>query len=89
MLRTGGLGGARAQRASGVDVVTVAPITLEYLNLRAKLFLLHIPHRGTAPWLTNLIASQVDTSFTGSTVVLPDVRAGRLHSRSVRRMPRR
>jgi tripartite-type tricarboxylate transporter receptor subunit TctC len=62
---------------------SAAHITMEYLKLRAQLFLLHIPYRGTAPSLTDLIAGQVDTTFTGSTVVLPHVRAGRLRALAV------
>jgi tripartite-type tricarboxylate transporter receptor subunit TctC len=62
---------------------SAAHITMELLKLRAKLFLLHIPYRGTAPSINDLIASQVDTTFTGSTVVLPHVRAGRLRALAV------
>ncbi len=62
---------------------SAAHITMEYLKLRAKLFMLHIPYRGTAPSVTDLIAGQVDTTFTGSTVVLPHVRSGRLRALAV------
>lgn len=62
---------------------SAAHITMEYLKLRGRLFMLHIPYRGTAPSLNDLIASQVDTSFTGSTVVLPHVRSGRLRALAV------
>jgi len=62
---------------------SAAHITMEYLKLRAQLFLLHIPYRGTAPSLTDLIAGQVNATFTGSTVVLPHVRSGRLRALAV------
>jgi tripartite-type tricarboxylate transporter receptor subunit TctC len=62
---------------------SAAHITMELLKLRARLFLLHIPYRGTAPSINDLIAGQVDTTFTGSTVVLPHVRAGRLRALAV------
>ncbi len=69
---------------------SAAHITMEYLKLRARLFLLHIPYRGTAPSVSDLIAGQVDTTFTGSTVVMPHIRSGRLRALAVgsaRRLP--
>ena len=62
---------------------SAAHITMEYLKLTAKLFLLHIPYRGTAPSINDLIASQVDTTFTGATAVLSHVRSGRLRALAV------
>ncbi len=62
---------------------SAAHITMEYLKLRAKLFLLHIPYRGTAPSINDLIAGQVDCTFTGSTAVLSHVRSGRLRALAV------
>jgi tripartite-type tricarboxylate transporter receptor subunit TctC len=60
-----------------------AHITFEYLKLRAKVFLLHIPYRGTAPSVTDLLAGQVDCTFTGSPAVLPHIRSGRLRALAV------
>ena len=62
---------------------SAAHITFEYLKLRAKIFLLHIPYRGTAPSVTDLIAGQVDATFTGAPAVLPHVRSGRLRALAV------
>ncbi len=62
---------------------SAAHITFEYLKLRARLFLLHIPYRGTAPAVTDLIAGQVDATFTGAPAVLPHVRSGRLRALAV------
>jgi tripartite-type tricarboxylate transporter receptor subunit TctC len=62
---------------------SAAHITMEYLKLTARLFLLHIPYRGTAPSINDLIAGQVDTTFTGATAVLSHVRAGRLRALAV------
>ena len=62
---------------------SAAHITFEYLKLRAKLFLLHIPYRGTAPSVTDLIAGQVDATFTGAPAVLPHVKSGRLRALAV------
>ena len=62
---------------------SAAHITFEYLKLRAKVFMLHIPYRGTAPSITDLIAGQVDATFTGAPAVLPHVRSGRLRALAV------
>ena len=62
---------------------SAAHITFEYLKLRTRTYLLHIPYRGTASSVTDLIAGQVDATFTGSPAVLPLVRAGRLRALAV------
>jgi tripartite-type tricarboxylate transporter receptor subunit TctC len=62
---------------------SAAHITFESLKLRAKIFMLHIPYRGTAPSVTDLIAGQVDATFTGSPAVLPHVKSGRLRALAV------
>ena len=62
---------------------SAAHITFEFLKLRAKLFMLHIPYRGTAPSVTDLIAGQVDATFTGAPAVLPHVKSGRLRALAV------
>lgn len=69
---------------------SAAHITFEYLKLRARLFMLHIPYRGTAPSVSDLLAGQVDATFTGAPAVLPLVRGGRLRAlavSSVQRIP--
>jgi len=62
---------------------SAAHITFEYLKLRSKIFMLHIPYRGTAPSVTDLISGQVDATFTGAPAVLPHVRSGRLRALAV------
>ena len=62
---------------------SAAHITFEYLKLRAQVFMLHIPYRGTAPSINDLIAGQVDATFTGAPAVLPHVRGGRLRALAV------
>ncbi len=62
---------------------SAAHITFEYLKLRTKIFMLHIPYRGTAPSVTDLIAGQVDATLTGAPAVLPHVRSGRLRALAV------
>lgn len=62
---------------------SAAHITFEYFKLRTRIFMLHIPYRGTAPSIQDLIAGQVDATFTGSPAVLPHVRSGRLRALAV------
>ena len=62
---------------------SAAHITFELLKLRARIFMLHIPYRGTAPSINDLIAGQVDSTFTGTPAVLPHVKAGRLRALAV------
>jgi tripartite-type tricarboxylate transporter receptor subunit TctC len=62
---------------------SAAHISFEYLKLKAGFFMLHIPYRGTAPSVTDLLGGQVDATFTGAPTVLPHVRNGRLRALAV------
>ncbi len=62
---------------------SAAHITFEYLKLKTGVFMLHIPYRGTAPSITDVIAGQVDCTFTGSTAVMTHVKSGRLRALAV------
>jgi tripartite-type tricarboxylate transporter receptor subunit TctC len=62
---------------------SAAHITFEYLKLKAKIFLLHIPYRGTAPSVTDVLAGQVDCTFTGAPAVIPHIKSGRLRAIAV------
>ena len=62
---------------------SAAHIAMESLKLRAGIFMSHIPYRGTAPSVQDLIGGQVDATFTGSPAVLPHLRSGRLRALAV------
>jgi len=62
---------------------SAAHITFEFLKLRSGIYMVHIPYRGTAPSVTDLLAGQVDATFTGSPAVIPHVRSGRLRALAV------
>jgi tripartite-type tricarboxylate transporter receptor subunit TctC len=53
-------------------------LTGELFRSRFGLDLLHVPYKGTAPAVTDLIAGQVSMTIDGLTVQLPHIRAGRL-----------
>jgi tripartite-type tricarboxylate transporter receptor subunit TctC len=62
---------------------SAAHITFEALKLKTKTFVSHIPYRGTAPSISDLIGGQVDCTFTGAPTVIPHVRSGRLRALAV------
>jgi tripartite-type tricarboxylate transporter receptor subunit TctC len=62
---------------------SAAHIAFESLKLRTGVFVTHIPYRGTAPSVTDLLGGQVDATFTGITAVLPHIRSGRLRALAV------
>ena len=57
---------------------SAAHITFEYLKLRTRTFLLHIPYRGTAPSVTDLIAGQVRLMFDGLPAAAGNIHTGKL-----------
>jgi tripartite-type tricarboxylate transporter receptor subunit TctC len=67
---------------------SAAHITFEYFKQRAGIYMAHIPYRGTAPSVTDLLGGQVDATFTGSPAVLPHVRSGRLRALAVSSLTR-
>lgn len=62
---------------------SAAHITFELLKLKTQVFMLHIPYRGTAPSVGDVLAGQVDCTFTGAPAVLPLVKSGRLRALAV------
>lgn len=53
-------------------------LAMELLKNRTGMFLTHIPYRGTAPAVTDLLGGQIDTMFLPIHVALPHVKSGRL-----------
>jgi tripartite-type tricarboxylate transporter receptor subunit TctC len=53
-------------------------LSMELFKSTAGVFLTHIPYRGTAPMVTDLIGGQVDVAFLPVHVALQQVKAGRL-----------
>ena len=50
--------------------------------------MLHVPYRGTAPSLTDLLGGQVQVTFTSMPSVIEYLRAGRLRALAVTTAPR-
>lgn len=53
-------------------------LSMELFKSTAGVFLTHIPYRGTAPAVTDLLGGQVETAFLPIHVALPHVKSGRL-----------
>jgi len=53
-------------------------LAMESLKNTARIFLTHIPYRGTGPAVTDLLGGQVDAMFLPIHVALPHLRSGRL-----------
>lgn len=62
---------------------SAAHISFEYLKQRTGIDLRHVPYRGTAPSLSDVIAGHVDATFTGVPTVLAQIRSGRLRALAV------
>jgi tripartite-type tricarboxylate transporter receptor subunit TctC len=62
---------------------SAANIAFEYLKLKAHVSVLHIPYRGTAPSITDVVSGQVTCTFTGTPAVMPLVKSGRLRALAV------
>ncbi|RZI73462.1 MAG: tripartite tricarboxylate transporter substrate binding protein, partial [Rubrivivax sp.] len=53
-------------------------LSMELFKTTAKVFLTHIPYRGTGPAVTDMLGGQVEAMFLPIHVALPQVRSGRL-----------
>ena len=62
---------------------SAAHIATEYLKLQSQTFMVHVPYRGTAPAVTDLVAGQIQLMFTGAPAVMPFVKSGHLRALAV------
>ncbi len=58
-------------------------LSMEWFKSMASISMTHIPYKGVAPALTDLVAGQVDVMFTGTSSASPYVKAGRLTALAV------
>ena len=58
-------------------------LAMELLKSRARVFVTHIPYRGTAPALTDILGGQVDVMFLPIHVALQHVKTGRLNALAI------
>ena len=62
---------------------SAAHIATEYLQLKSGTQLVHVPYRGTAPAVTDLVAGQIQVMFTGAPAVMQFVKSGQLRALAV------
>src|SRR5262249_40552743 len=58
-------------------------LTMEILARESGTQFLHVPYRGAAPMMTDLIGGRLDMCFNGAPATLPLVRAGQLRALAV------
>ena len=58
-------------------------LSMEWVKSLAGIDMTHVPYKGVAPALTDLVAGQIDVMFTGSSSALPHVKSGRLNALAV------
>ena len=62
---------------------SAAHLAMEYFKLSAGLDIVHVPYRGTAPAVTDVMGGQVEMTMTGVPAVLQHVKAGKLRALAV------
>jgi tripartite-type tricarboxylate transporter receptor subunit TctC len=58
-------------------------LAMEYLRQVAKSDLTHVPYKGTGPMTTDLLAGQLQATFTGALPLMPFIKDGKLRAIAV------
>ncbi len=67
---------------------TIVHLTAEYFKAQAGLFLVHIPYRGTALAIPDLVSGKLDVMFDSLPSGLPHVKEGRLRALGITSLKR-
>jgi tripartite-type tricarboxylate transporter receptor subunit TctC len=67
---------------------TIVHLTAEYFKAQAGLFLVHIPYRGTALAIPDLVSGKIDVMFDSLPSGLPHVKEGRLRALGITSLKR-
>jgi len=62
---------------------SLSHLTMEILARESGAQFLHVPYRGAAPLMTDLLGGRVDMSFNSASIALPLVRSGQLRALAV------
>src|SRR3954447_5246013 len=62
---------------------TTLHVAVEFFKMMAGIDLVHVPYRGTAPALTDLLGGQVQVMFDNISTSLPHIKAGKLRALAV------
>ena len=60
-----------------------AQLATELFNSMAGIKMVHIPYKGSAPMINDILGAQIDVSFGPSVITLPHVRSGRLRALAI------
>lgn len=79
------IAGSRAKPVSfaSAGVGSPAHLAYEYLRMASELQAVHVPYRGAAPALQDMVAGAVDAGFIGVAPVLPLIKSGALRPLTV------
>jgi tripartite-type tricarboxylate transporter receptor subunit TctC len=69
--------------AASSGIGTISHLTISKLMKTAGIEVSHVPYRGLAPGLNDLLAGNVDMIFDGMPALMPHVREGRLRALAV------
>ena len=58
-------------------------LAMELVKRQAKIFVTHVPYRGSGPALTDLLGGQIDVMFLPIHVALPHIKAGKLNALAI------
>lgn len=75
--KPGGLSFSSAGAGSATHLI------MEYLENQARVDLVHVPYKGAAPAMQDLLGGQVDAMFPSLTTALPHIKSGRLRALAV------
>ncbi len=62
---------------------SAAHLAMEYFKLQTKTDIVHVPYKGTAPAITDLLGGQVTMTMTGAPAVMAHVQGGKLRALGV------
>jgi tripartite-type tricarboxylate transporter receptor subunit TctC len=62
---------------------SAANLATEYFKMQTNTSLLHIPYRGTAPAVNDLLGGQIQVLFTGAPAVISHIKSGQLRALAV------
>jgi tripartite-type tricarboxylate transporter receptor subunit TctC len=62
---------------------SAANLATEYFKLQTGVSMVHIPYKGTAPAVTDLIGGQIQVLFTGAPAVIGHIKSGQLRALAV------
>jgi len=66
------------------NAIGIGPqLVAELFKIKAGVNIVHIPYRGGAPMISDLLAGQIDMTINGKSVLLPHIQAGKLRALAV------